>query len=154
MILEKGRDALLVDFREIFLGTCKFEGRAHPTWWVIRKKDQEASQEAKKRTHVMKTTSQLPSFSPASSSRSKSMTFCSSFSLACAGSSSADVTRLPASQTREKFGDVMSSRKRCRPVWPVAPSMSADFGPFFAGVSSNLTSSQSKTRKKRKRSTV
>ena len=58
------------------------------------------------------------------------MTFCSSFPVACADSSSAGVTRLPASQTREKFGDAMSSRKRCRPVWPVAPKMSAVFGAF------------------------
>lgn len=81
-----------------------------------------------RQTHAMNTTSHCPSFSPASSNRSKSMTFCSIFPLACAGNSSAGVTRRPASQTRVNVVDAMSSRRRWRPVWPVAPKMSADCG--------------------------
>jgi hypothetical protein len=63
-------------------------------------------------THAMNTTSHCPSFSPASSTRSKSMTFCSNFPLAWAGKSSAGVTRRPTSQTRENVGDAMSSWRR------------------------------------------
>lgn len=78
-------------------------------------------------THVTKTTSHFPSFSPASSSRSKSMTFCSSFSFPAAlASFSCSVTCRPYSETLENVGDASNSWRRTLPVAPVAPSMSAE----------------------------
>ena len=101
--------------------------------------------EEKKRfkTHTMNTTSHCPSLSPSSSNRSKSITFCSTFPLACAGKSSAGVTRRPTSQTRVNVGHSMSSRRRWRPVWPVAPKMSA----VFAALNQTSLTAISLTRK-------
>lgn len=77
-------------------------------------------------TYVMNTTSHFPSFRPASSIFSKSITFCSTLLLA-PPSWSAGVTRRPYSPTREKSFEARSSFKRCFPVAPVAPMINADF---------------------------
>ena len=95
------------------------------------------------KTYTMNTTSHCPSLSPSSSNRSKSITFCSTFPLACAGKSSAGVTRRPTSQTRVNVGHSMSSRRRWRPVWPVAPKMSA----VFAALNQTSLTAISLTRK-------
>lgn len=80
--------------------------------------------EAEGSRYVMKTTSHFLSFSPASSSFSKSMIFCSSLSLPVAIFSGA-VMCLPYSETLEYLGDASSSCRSTLPVAPVAPRMSA-----------------------------
>ena len=80
----------------------------------------------KYKPYVIKTTSQLPAFSPASSSFSKSTTFCSNFSFP-EGIWSSGVTLRPYSPTWVKCGDDSNSLRTCFPVAPVAPITSADW---------------------------